>query len=515
MAAEKITVSIKLEGDKELRNVQVASTDKVSTLEAHVGELLGQQCTLHAKSGARLPSALAVERCRVSHMDVLTAVVDRKSEVVVIGAGVAGLQAAVDLSRTKRFNVTVVDTKDYFEYTPGIMRAYMEPSLFNLIAFPVQPVFDRLGVAFVQGELKEFDANNQRCLVALGANDEVIQLPFDYCMLCNGCSFNPMSPTGESLWEPTTTEAARQASDWTQFDERSMQHRLHHIVEQNTVFKELNARNGSVLIHGAGYLGVQLATDLKHYFPQLSITIIDFLPRCLGPLPDEAVSYCQEYMDRVGIKSFYARKFERTERFWNSIDLPNGADLELVTLGVKAANRFVDGSMLSTRGPGGGGWLTFNKQLQVTDQAGVVWANGRVFVAGDANLGCIGGRGQFELPPIPKTVAASQAQAALACRNLVALENSAVAARMGEPRPARLAELQWPSQAGVFDISLGPEDGCCVHGAIWVKGSGSVKVFGLPAAQRKTKIERQLLRRYKAGQTSSDVTCCGARCTIS
>ena len=32
------------------------------------------------------------------------------------------------------------------------------------------------------------------------------------------------------------------------------------------------------------------------------MTIIDFLPRCLGPLPDSAADYCSEYMTGGGVK---------------------------------------------------------------------------------------------------------------------------------------------------------------------------------------------------------------------
>lgn len=109
----------------------------------------------------------------------------------------------------------------------------------------------------------------------------------------------------------------------------------------------------TVLIVGAGFIGVEWATELEHFFPKpgpfrsvlfdfrrvgemvpemdrkfrenmlvmrpllcvwaclaqrlrnLKITIIDFLPRCLGPLPDGAADYCSDYMAACGIKEFY------------------------------------------------------------------------------------------------------------------------------------------------------------------------------------------------------------------
>merc|ERR1711966_587801 len=88
------------------------------------------------------------------------------------------------------------------------------------------------------------------------------------------------------------------------------------------------------------------------------VTIIDFLPRCLGPLPDGAAEYCSEYMSAVGIKEFYSLKYEpKNPEFWAKVELPNGADFTYVCMGVKASNYFMPKETLSDKGPGGGGWI--------------------------------------------------------------------------------------------------------------------------------------------------------------
>eukprot|EP00406_Dinophysis_acuminata_P056190 CAMPEP_0179306330 /NCGR_PEP_ID=MMETSP0797-20121207/50075_1 /TAXON_ID=47934 /ORGANISM="Dinophysis acuminata, Strain DAEP01" /LENGTH=52 /DNA_ID=CAMNT_0021015989 /DNA_START=75 /DNA_END=229 /DNA_ORIENTATION=+ len=44
---------------------------------------------------------------------------------LVIGGQFSGIFTATDLKHN--FRVTVVDAKEYFEYTPGVLRAYVKP----------------------------------------------------------------------------------------------------------------------------------------------------------------------------------------------------------------------------------------------------------------------------------------------------------------------------------------------------------------------------------------------------
>lgn len=42
-------------------------------------------------------------------------------------------------------------------------------------------------------------------------------------------------------------------------------------------------------------LGLRWVTELQHFFPKLKLTIIDFLPQPLGPLPANAAKYCETW----------------------------------------------------------------------------------------------------------------------------------------------------------------------------------------------------------------------------
>merc|ERR1712151_1135558 len=103
-------------------------------------------------------------------------------------------------------------------------------------------------------------------------------------------------------------------------------------------------KKASILVVGAGFIGVEWATEIEYFFPDVQLTIIDGLPRALGPLPDSAAEYCSEYMNAAGIKEFYSKMYAGDKQeFWDSIE--------------------------------------------VTKKDGTVWGDGTVFAVGDCNLG--------------------------------------------------------------------------------------------------------------------------------
>jgi len=422
--------------------------------------------------------------------------------VLIVGGQFTGLFCAKDLK--KHFHCTVVDAKEFFEYTPGILRCYVKPAHFDSLSFTLQPIIERsMGVKFIWGEVLKLDGENLTAdvlpIYSQQAGRSIDKISFDYCIICSGCNFNPFSPIGESLWFPTVHEQNRPKSEWAHIDERYIEGRRRHMLEEYHKIAGLAAKNSTIMIAGAGFIGVEWATELEHYFPNLKVTIIDFLPRCLGPLPDGAAEYCSEYMSAVGIKEFYGLKYEpKSQEFWDKVELPKGADFTYVCMGVKASNYFMPEETLSLKGPGGGGWIHFNRYLQVTTKPrvidgveeleGPVWGGGKFFAVGDCNYGCIGSPKKWLLPPIPKISYPGEEQALHACNNVERLAANHA-----------MMETWWPWGAGMFATSLGPHDACFVVAANDQKGSGCMVNWYLPAALQKEIIETTKVNECKNG----------------
>jgi len=285
--------------------------------------------------------------------------------VLIVGGGFSGMLAAKDLKWS--FDVTIVDAKEFFEYTPGILRAFVKPSHFEALSFSLAPAIEKkIGVKFIWAEVKSIDGNSNTATIKPRWKDGTEELSFDYCIICSGCNFNFLHKWGESLWFPTIYEDARPASNWAHLDERTIEGRRRHIYEEYNKIKALADKRAKILVCGAGFIGVEFVTELQYFFPQLDLTIIDFLPNCLGPLPKDAQNYCDRYMRANNIKTVYGVKYEpNSPEFWKKIGLPNGADETYICMGVKASNYFMPRETLSDKGPGGGGWILINKKLQV------------------------------------------------------------------------------------------------------------------------------------------------------
>eukprot|EP00397_Hematodinium_sp_SG-2012_P027245 GEMP01028613.1.p1 GENE.GEMP01028613.1~~GEMP01028613.1.p1 ORF type:complete len:474 (+),score=107.19 GEMP01028613.1:46-1422(+) len=419
-----------------------------------------------------------------------------KRRLLVVGGGFSGLLVARDLK--DRFSVTVVDAKEYFEYTPGILRAYVKPAHLDELTFTLAPVLEKkMGVKFIWGEVKNINGKDQICTIKPIYGSETEDVSFDYCVIASGCNFNFLHKWGESLWFPTIYEDARPEGSWSHIDERFLEGRRRHVLEEHAKLQKLNAQKASVLVCGAGFIGVEWATELNHFFPDLKLAIIDLLPNCLGPLPASAANYCNAYMERVGIKTVYQVQYKpKDTEFWKSIGMPNGADETYLCMGVKASNHFMPAETLSDKGPGGGGWIHMNKHLQVTTKTGELWGNGNIYTVGDCNYGCIGSPDDWKngvgMPPIPKISYPGEEQALHAVRNIKIIEKQ----KYGNSGlfdaccvPTKLYETWWPWGAGMFATSLGPKDACFVLAATHEKNSGVCCVWGWPCAIQKELIE--------------------------
>ncbi|KAF4661947.1 hypothetical protein FOL47_006477 [Perkinsus chesapeaki] len=439
---------------------------------------------------------------------------------LVIGGGFAGLFAVNELKAD--FDVTLVDAKEYFEYTPGILRAYANPNHYDALSFTYQRVLEcscgaLKRVNFLWGEVRDLDGLHHVAYVKPMFTDEVEKVPFDYCVISAGCNFGVFSKWGESLWAPTILDKARIEGSWPHLDERFIEGRRRHIVEENGSLKKLNDDHASVLVVGGGFIGVEWATQLQQAFPNLQIHLIDHGDRCLRPLPERASAYCDEYMHKHGIKTKYGVMYNPEDPgYCEKIGMAKPPDCTFVCVGVKAANYFMPKETLSSynplepdkkekdirkRGPGGGGWIRVNKHLQVLttneDGSESLFGDGHVFAVGDCNM-CT------ELPPIPKISYPAEEQAAHATKNIKILdylehEGHRVGHCCGLVPAKQMMDTWWPWGAGMFATSLGSKDGCFVTGAKACPGKGHVILWGLPSAIQKDLIESTKVDEHRGG----------------
>ena len=145
--------------------------------------------------------------------------------------------------------------------------------------------------------------------------------------------FQPLHPeTGISLHDEhvnTLHEEARKVSSRWHIDERFMEESgagasLRSTRSCRSCRYRKRRTSWQALIY---FICVKWETELEDFSPQMKLIIIDFLPRCLGPLRDRATDYCSGCMHAGGIKEFYECEYDlKSEVFRKRIELPGGAD---------------------------------------------------------------------------------------------------------------------------------------------------------------------------------------------
>ena len=120
----------------------------------------------------------------------------RKKEVVIVGASFGGLAVQRELAGRDDLSITLVDFKDYFEYTPGVLRCFIDPSYLRHLSCALPKRWN----ALVTGEVTGVSATAVTIRQADGSSYEH---SFDYLVLACGSTYQ------EVQTRPHTRRACR------------------------------------------------------------------------------------------------------------------------------------------------------------------------------------------------------------------------------------------------------------------------------------------------------------------
>ena len=209
----------------------------------------------------------------------------KRHRVVILGGGPCGTSIAHDLAHGKgvdvaAFHVTLVDTKEYFEYTPNALRLMTdEKSLHG-------ELFDKSLIAHADilkgsGELIVGAAaaiRKDHVLVGTASGVASRVVPYDYLVICTGTRYDSDIKT-----DGTSKLARKQA-----------------FLRENERIKAAP----SVTVVGGGVVGSELAFDVKAFFPDKKVELATRSHAMLKrvPMADELVKKCA---DEDGITFHY------------------------------------------------------------------------------------------------------------------------------------------------------------------------------------------------------------------
>ena len=236
-------------------------TPRIVSSEGYVRAALLRARTRRRRSRSRVLA-------RVSNM----AHGSEQPRVVVVGGQFAGRRASRMLRRGGRIHVTLVDSKGFWEYTPGALRCLVEPKAARKMV-QAQP---RGTVRATAIGLES--AGSDTTATAVKLNDGS-SLPADHVVIATGSSYpNPIKAPHDVASSPEERRAQIEAAHATLVSAKS------------------------VVIVGGGTVGVELAAEIAGKWGRhKEVTLITPHDRLLERMPPRAGKLALRWLERKGV----------------------------------------------------------------------------------------------------------------------------------------------------------------------------------------------------------------------
>ncbi|PIN89465.1 hypothetical protein COU60_03655 [Candidatus Pacearchaeota archaeon CG10_big_fil_rev_8_21_14_0_10_34_76] len=287
--------------------------------------------------------------------------------LVIIGGGFTGSLVAKALEN--RFQTTLIDTKDFFEFTPGILRLAIEPEHIKKLQNPHRDYLEKTKI--IIDEVKYISKNS-----ILLKNKKI---PFDYLVIATGSKY--ISPIKDKEIIKTYTSKD--------------------ILDNLNKIKKAK----SIAIIGGGLVGVELAAELSTKHKNKKITIIHSRETLIERNYHKSIKKADSFLKRHDVKIIFNERAK--SKRGNIIITERGtkipADLFFFCTGITPNSEFMKPSFSQAISEKGG--IKVNQFLQVENQK-------NIFAGGDVTS-------IIE----EKTAQSSERHAKTIVQNIINLEN--------------------------------------------------------------------------------------------
>jgi NADH dehydrogenase FAD-containing subunit len=273
-----------------------------------------------------------------------------RPSVVVVGGGYAGIAVAKGLDEIA--DVVLVEPKDAFVHNVAALRALVDPSWLERTYFPYDTLLSRGRV--VRASAVKVEPTQ----VVLSTGES---LTADYVVLATGSTY-PFPAKSDELDMADAHDKVRRAHDAL-------------------------AAATSVLLVGAGPVGIELAGEIVAVWPDKQVTLLDQAPELLGPrYKAELKAELGRQLAELGVRVVLGEPLRTQPATQVGVRAPltvtttGGttleADIWFRCYGVAPASGYLVGDLIAARTPDG--FLQVTPQLQVEGQE-------RVFSLGDVS----------------------------------------------------------------------------------------------------------------------------------
>lgn len=255
----------------------------------------------------------------------------RKTKVVIVGGGFAGLRCYWELVRESKAEVMLVDRNGMFEYLPSLHLALVNSKKDKAISIPYSKV---CGKHFIQEEVVEIKDNKVRL-------KDGRSLEADYVVVATGSRTNFFGNKNfEKYAMPVKT-----------------------VADVKTIRQKLR-KGAKVTVIGGGYTGVELASVLAE--GGYDVGIVHSRERLLNTLSEGVSRVCEGFLKQHGARIYLNDRANDVTA--GKVKLKSGeeidSDVTIISSGILVNNEIL------------GGNVKIDDHLEVEGQSGV-------FVCGD------------------------------------------------------------------------------------------------------------------------------------
>lgn len=222
-----------------------------------------------------------------------------KKKIVILGAGYAGVKAALTLNKKKKkeeLDITIIDKHDYHTLLTELHEVAGNRVSEEAVKIPLKDIFRYTDVKIVKDEIKAFDFKNS----VLSSDSE--QYHYDYLILGVGSRPN-------FFGIPNMEELA--FTLWSFEDSVRIREHIIKCFELAAVEKNEDEVNKllTFVVAGAGYTGVEMIGELAHWTKDLAkeygvdgkkvrLIMVDMLSRILDKLSEKNSIKAHRYMEK-------------------------------------------------------------------------------------------------------------------------------------------------------------------------------------------------------------------------
>ncbi len=329
-------------------------------------------------------------------------------KVVIIGGGFSGALVAKKLEH-ENFSVTLIDTKDYFEFTPSVLRTIVEPEHAKRIEVLHKDYLKRAEI--IVGEV--VSVSDKNVSVKTKGKKKHVSVGFDYLVISSGSRYN--SPIKEkNLVISSRTDILRKS------------------------YKKV-CRAKNILIIGGGIVGTELAAEIATHYKDKNIKIVHSGSELMERQNKKTRRYAENFLKKIGVKMVFNERAAKRKgkNYITDKGTKIRADLAFLCTGIKPNFEFMK--------------KNFSHLLNEKNQVKV---NSFLQIAGHRNIFAAG-----DITAIPEEKLAQNAekQGRVAARNIIWLS-------LGKPLK------EYKSNPRVMVISLGKWDGILAYKNMAITG---------------------------------------------